>query len=401
MRKFQSASLAVLIGLGAAMSLVAPGISQAQVSIGISVGYGPPAIPYYRQPEIPGYGYIWTPGYWAYDDDYSDYYWVPGTWVRPPRIGYLWTPGYWGYNDGSYLFNQGYWGSSIGFYGGINYGYGYGGYGYDGGYWRGRDFYYNRTVNNVTNINITNVYNRQVNTTINHISYNGGPTGVQARPTPQQLAVTNRPRLQPTALQMQHRQMAATTPALRASINHGAPAIAATAQPGVLRGPGVIAAARPGAPYHPGNSFARPNQSQPRQAQQPMTNPQGDRVSQSQRGPYHANARVNPDSGYGGNPNYYGQAHQNPRQSVPRDQAGQLRDRSYPQQQGHAPPQQQLRGPPQQQFHGPPQQQFRAPSQQQFRGPPPGQSHAPPPQRERAQPQSRQAPEDRRDGGRQ
>ena len=30
---------------------------------------------------LPGPGYIWTPGYWAYDPA-DGYYWVPGTWVR-------------------------------------------------------------------------------------------------------------------------------------------------------------------------------------------------------------------------------------------------------------------------------------------------------------------------------
>src|SRR5438874_12910873 len=64
--------------------------------MGISVSFGPPALPVYEQPLCPGEGYIWTPGYWAYDYDFGDYYWVPGTWVPAPRVGYFWTPGYWG-----------------------------------------------------------------------------------------------------------------------------------------------------------------------------------------------------------------------------------------------------------------------------------------------------------------
>ena len=63
--------------------------------IGISVSFGPPALPVYEQPICPGDGYIWTPGYWAWDG--SDYYWVPGTWVEAPEVGFLWTPGYWGW----------------------------------------------------------------------------------------------------------------------------------------------------------------------------------------------------------------------------------------------------------------------------------------------------------------
>ena len=56
----------------------------------------------------------------------------------------------------------GYWGPHVGFYGGINYGFGYFGAGYDGGYWRGRDFYYNRSVTRVNTTVIHNVYDRRV-----------------------------------------------------------------------------------------------------------------------------------------------------------------------------------------------------------------------------------------------
>ncbi len=70
-------------------------------------------------------GYLWTPGYWAWSDDIQDYYWVPGTWVLAPQPGYLWTPGYWGGEGAVFLWHAGYWGPQVGFYGGINYGYGY------------------------------------------------------------------------------------------------------------------------------------------------------------------------------------------------------------------------------------------------------------------------------------
>src|SRR5271165_4640125 len=68
----------------------------AQIGIGISVSFAPPALPVYEQPLCPADGYLWTPGYWAYDDD-NGYYWVPGTWVEVPQVGFLWTPGYWGW----------------------------------------------------------------------------------------------------------------------------------------------------------------------------------------------------------------------------------------------------------------------------------------------------------------
>lgn len=46
--------------------------------ISISVRIAPPALPIYTQPECPVDGYMWQPGYWAYDN-VGGYYWVPGS----------------------------------------------------------------------------------------------------------------------------------------------------------------------------------------------------------------------------------------------------------------------------------------------------------------------------------
>src|SRR5437667_12644629 len=132
-------SLGLLLVVGAMLAVPAP--SQAQIAVGVSVRVGPPVLPVYAQPICPGPGYIWTPGYWAYGDE--GYYWVPGTWVMAPEPGLLWTPGYWGWGESAYIWHAGYWGPHIGFYGGINYGFGYFGSGYEGGYWRDRHFFYN------------------------------------------------------------------------------------------------------------------------------------------------------------------------------------------------------------------------------------------------------------------
>ena len=43
------------------------------------------------------------------------------------------------------IFHEGYWGPHVGFYGGIDYGFGYTGAGYAGGYWNNGAFYYNRS----------------------------------------------------------------------------------------------------------------------------------------------------------------------------------------------------------------------------------------------------------------
>ncbi|MBB5316924.1 YXWGXW repeat-containing protein [Tunturibacter empetritectus] len=225
--------------------------STSFAQIGISVSFGPPALPVYEQPLCPGDGYIWTPGYWAYDNDYG-YYWVPGTWVLAPEVGYLWTPGWWGWGDGGYFFHEGYWGPHVGYYGGISYGFGYFGTGYEGGRWDRGHFFYNRAVNNVNITNIHNTYNTTViNNTENRVSYNGGRGGIAARPTSEEEAVAHERHIAPVQSQVQHLQTARSNPQLRASANQGRPPIAATARPAEFSGQGVVAAHAAGAPYHP------------------------------------------------------------------------------------------------------------------------------------------------------
>jgi hypothetical protein len=225
--------------------------SFAQVAIGISVRVGPPALPVYAQPICPGPGYIWTPGYWGWNDG-GGYYWVPGTWVLAP-VGMLWTPGYWGWGSGVYLWHAGYWGPHVGFYGGINYGYGYGGVGFVGGEWRSGAYYYNRSVTNVSVTNVTNVYNRTVvvnKTVVNNVSYNGGTGGVVARPTTQEEGYARESHTAPLAVQNQHAQFASENRQNFASVNQGRPAIAATARPADFSGRSVVAARSAGGEYH-------------------------------------------------------------------------------------------------------------------------------------------------------
>lgn len=207
---------------------------RANAGVFVSVNIAPPPLPVYVQPAIPAPGYIWTPGYWAWDG--AEYYWVPGAWILPPYVGALWTPGYWGWSGGVYIFHIGCWGHHVGYYGGINYGFGYTGVGYSGGYWRGGGFYYNRSVNHITN-NITHVYNQTViNNTINRTSFNGGPNGIAARATPQEMAWAREPHTAPVAAQVQQREMASRMPAMHATMNHGIPPIAATQRAGLFNG---------------------------------------------------------------------------------------------------------------------------------------------------------------------
>jgi hypothetical protein len=227
-------------------AVVGPPQASAQWAI-VQLTVAPPLLPYYEQPPMPAAGHIWTPGYWAWD--HGDYYWVPGTWVAPPAIGLLWTPGYWVCRNNIYYWSPGYWGQHVGFYGGLNYGYGYAGAGYAGGYWSGSDFSYNSTVNNFGDVSGANAYEQTVvdgNTT--NVSFNGGIGGTTAIPNQDELAAAQERHMTATMQQVQHQAAASNDIELRASANGGHPPVAATTHSAYFRGPGVTGT-------HPGHHW--------------------------------------------------------------------------------------------------------------------------------------------------
>jgi len=118
-----ASAAALILGAAPVGGFVAP--AQAQVVIAISAAIAPPLLPIYSQPPIPGPSYLWIPGYWAWDG--TEYYWVPGYWALPPAADLLWTPAHWAWNDvnDDYVFYAGYWAPTVGYYGGIDYGFGY------------------------------------------------------------------------------------------------------------------------------------------------------------------------------------------------------------------------------------------------------------------------------------
>jgi hypothetical protein len=220
-----------------------PALSSAAVFVGVAVNVAPPPLPVYVQPPCPAPGYIWVPGYWAWND--GGYYWVPGTWLLPPEVGLLWTPGYWDWDGGIYHWHAGYWGPRVGFYGGVDYGFGYDGVGFAGGYWRGGIFFYNRAVWRVGPSFVTNVYYRRpeyVHREFEHVSYNGGPHGVRARPTRFDLMAERERRATFTYEQRRQERLAFADRSLRADVNHGRPPIAATERPAMFHGRGAVGA---------------------------------------------------------------------------------------------------------------------------------------------------------------
>jgi hypothetical protein len=291
MRKTYSA-IFVLFVAAAMLSLpgVTAAVTPAQVGVAVSINTAPPPLLVYTQPLCPGPGYIWTPGYWAWGPD--GYYWVPGTWVVPPEVGLLWTPGYWGWGDGVYIWHAGYWGPHVGFYGGINYGFGYTGFGYYGGYWRGGAFVYNTRVNRIDRTIIHNTYSRTVvYRTNSHVSYNGGRGGINARPTSHELTYARERHFGATANQERHVAQARSDRRLWASENHGHPSLAATRRPLESNRNGVAErnAANRAAPAE------RTNRNQPSHNERSFhaTNHNSERAANGGRASSHAENRVN------------------------------------------------------------------------------------------------------------
>ena len=202
--------LAIIGTLIAAFAFAMNPVAAHAGGINIMAQIAPPQLLNYDQPYLPGDGYIWEPGYWAWSP--GGYYWVPGEWVLPPQYGSVWTPGYWAFADRGYSWMPGYWGNQIGYYGGINYGNGYYGNGYAGGRWYGHRYHYNRAVTHVrwTNRNVyfdrSVVVHRTVRT-----SYNGG-NGIHARPTEAQQNYARQRHVPPTAMQRNHVAAAARNP---------------------------------------------------------------------------------------------------------------------------------------------------------------------------------------------
>jgi hypothetical protein len=92
------------------------------------------------------------------------------------------------------------------------------------------------------------------NTTINKVSYNGGPGGAPAQPNAAEQNAARERHIAPTSMQTQHQQSAGSNRALLASANHGQPPIAASPKAGVFSGPNVVAASKTNAALSKANT---------------------------------------------------------------------------------------------------------------------------------------------------
>ena len=97
----------MLAGLIAAGALLpAAGNARNDFSVGINIGPPPAPAVVAPPPPVPRPGYVWTPGYWAWDG--YRHVWVEGQWIAP-RPGYVWVEPYWERRGPNWYFVEGRW----------------------------------------------------------------------------------------------------------------------------------------------------------------------------------------------------------------------------------------------------------------------------------------------------
>ena len=364
-----------------AIGLISAASSRAEVVI--SVGFAPPPLLVYDQPPCPEVGLIWTPGYWAYGPD--GYYWVPGAWVPAPYAGALWTPGYWGWSNSMFYWHPGYWARNVGYYGGINYGFGYFGIGFVGGRWNGGFFEYNTAVWHVNTVVIHRTYvdrdwNRHYVDRNSRVAFNGGPGGIRHTPDRDERRYERQPRIQRTAFQTQHMDSAMHDRNAYYNVNRGRPDRVVVSRPlGSQNHPAPIVrngyqtqrnegnrnpAARPEQPpmrtqpaYRPNPPQQRQQQpeyrpnpaQQPRQPQQPEYRPN---PPQQRQQPQQPEYRPQPQQPQNRPQPMYRQPENRPQPEQPRSQRTEPQYRAQPERRPEVRPAPQQRPSPQQEQRG-------------------------------------------------
>ena len=94
------------------------------------------------------------------------------------------------------------------------------------------------------------------------MSFNGGPNGVDAKPTAAELEAAKDKHLAPTSDQLHNARVAGRTESAFVSANKGKPRIAATAKPGEFKGDAVVPAKAAGGPLKPAGATPEPTKGQ-------------------------------------------------------------------------------------------------------------------------------------------
>ena len=105
---YKNIVLAVLLTTSAASAVLMAPVAQAQVrgSVDIRIGTPPPP-PRYESAPPPRRGYVWAPGYWAWDG--HRHVWVGGHWERVRRGYHHYAPPGWHQDPDGWRFNRGGW----------------------------------------------------------------------------------------------------------------------------------------------------------------------------------------------------------------------------------------------------------------------------------------------------
>jgi hypothetical protein len=93
-----------LLAVALAGSFAAP--LGVQAAVNIDVDNAPPAAIVEEAPARPGY--VYTPGYWRWDEPRHNHIWIKGEYV-PERRGEHWVGHEWREQNGRYHFNEGRW----------------------------------------------------------------------------------------------------------------------------------------------------------------------------------------------------------------------------------------------------------------------------------------------------
>ncbi len=94
---------AIAAALVAATAAIGSTAALARTSIDIEVA--PPPLRYEAVPP-PRVGYVWAPGYWAWDG--HRHHWHNGYWMHERR-GYAWVPHRWEHEGNRWRFDDGHW----------------------------------------------------------------------------------------------------------------------------------------------------------------------------------------------------------------------------------------------------------------------------------------------------
>jgi YXWGXW repeat-containing protein len=78
-----------IVGLCIVVVLSTPAFARVDINLGIAVAPPPPQVEVIPAPRP---GYVWAPGYWAWQG--GRHVWVAGRWI-PVYRGYYWVPDRW------------------------------------------------------------------------------------------------------------------------------------------------------------------------------------------------------------------------------------------------------------------------------------------------------------------